>query len=153
MRLQRCILILFLVFLSVAQGQNYSTSNKKAIKLYERGMEVLYQGKNDAAMNSFEQALAEDNGFLEAHLMLGDLMSDIDRNKMELVGKPERQYRDKAKSHYRAVVDSRHDFFPPAWVSLGKLELYDKNYDEAIKCFETFISLDKKETMYSMFWQ
>ena len=48
------------------QGQDYSTDNKKAIKLYEKGMETLYQGKNDAAMNSFEQALAEDDGFLEA---------------------------------------------------------------------------------------
>lgn len=139
-------LFAILAFPTIVYSQSYSSSNKKAVKLYEKGMEALYQGKNDAAMNSFEQALAEDNGFLEAHLMLGDLMSDIDRNKMELVGKPERQYRDKAKSHYRAVVDSRHDFFPPAWVSLGKLELYDKNYDEAIKCFETFISLDKKES-------
>ncbi|MCR4816934.1 MAG: OmpA family protein [Bacteroidales bacterium] len=128
------------------QGQDYSTDNKKAIKLYEKGMETLYQGKNDAAMNSFEQALAEDDGFLEAHLMLADLMSDIDRKEMEVNGKPARHYRDEAKRHYRAVVERRGDFFAPAWVSLGKLELYDQNYAEAIKCFETFMGLDKKKS-------
>ncbi len=128
------------------QGQDYSTDNKKAIKLYEKGMETLYQGKNDAAMNSFEQALTEDDGFLEAHLMLADLMSDIDRKEMEVSGKPARHYRDEAKRHYRSVVERRGDFFAPAWVSLGKLELYDQNYAEAIKCFETFMGLDKKKS-------
>lgn len=145
MKTGRHIFFILCLICTAVQGQNYSTDNKKAIRLYEKAMETLYQGKNDAAMNGFEQALAEDDGFLEAHLMLGDLMSDIDLNKMELVGERS-DYRDKAKQHYRAVVNGKRDFFPPVWCNLGKLELYDKNYDEAIKCFETYISLDKKES-------
>lgn len=135
----------FLAVLTVAQGQNYTTSNKKAIKLYEKGMETLYQGKNDAAMNSLEQALREDDGFWEAHLLLADLMSDVDRIAMEESGEPSRHYRDGAKRHYRAVVESNREFFTPAWVNLGKLELYDRNYDEAIRCFETYMELDKRQ--------
>ncbi|MBP5548343.1 MAG: PD40 domain-containing protein [Bacteroidales bacterium] len=149
MRPQRYIFILFLVFLSVAQGQNYSTSNKKAIKLYERGMEVLYQGKNDAAMNCFEQALVEDDGFLEAHLMLADIMTDIAGVAMEDAESTQisstRHYRDEAKRHLKAVVETNRDFFPPAWVNLGKLELSDANYDEAIKYFETYLELNEKK--------
>ena len=145
MKTGRHIFFILCLICTAVQGQNYSTDNKKAIRLYEKAMETLYQGKNDAAMNGFEQALVEDDGFLEAHLMLGDLMSDIDLNKMELVGERS-SYRDKAKQHYRAVVNGKRDFFPPVWCNLGKLELYDKNYDEAIKCFETYISLDKKES-------
>ncbi len=139
-------MLLFLALLTVVQGQEYSTQNKKAIKLYERAMETLYQGKNDAAMNGLEQALQEDDGFLEAHLVLADLMSNIDLASMEENGEPSRHYRDEAKRHYRAVVESKRDFFAPAWVNLGKLELYDRNYDEAIKCFETYLELDKRES-------
>lgn len=146
MKLKIYIMLLFLALLTVVQGQEYSTQNKKAIKLYERAMETLYQGKNDAAMNGLEQALQEDDGFLEAHLVLADLMSNIDLASMEENGEPSRHYRDEAKRHYRAVVESKRDFFAPAWVNLGKLELYDRNYDEAIKCFETYLKLDKRES-------
>lgn len=146
MKLKIYIMLLFLALLTVVQGQEYSTQNKKAIKLYERAMETLYQGKNDAAINGLEQALQEDNGFLEAHLVLADLMSNIDLASMEENGEPSRHYRDEAKRHYRAVVESKRDFFAPAWVNLGKLELYDRNYDEAIKCFETYLELDKRES-------
>lgn len=146
MKLKIYIMLLFLALLTVVQGQEYSTQNKKAIKLYERAMETLYQGKNDAAINGLEQALQEDDGFLEAHLVLADLMSNIDLASMEENGEPSRHYRDEAKRHYRAVVESKRDFFAPAWVNLGKLELYDRNYDEAIKCFETYLKLDKRES-------
>lgn len=146
MKIRLYILIILCCVATTAAGQNYSTANKKAIRLYEKAMETLYQGKNDAAMNGFEQALAEDDGFLEAHMMLGDMMSDIDRIHMEENNGERSSYRDKAKGHYRAVVNGKRDFFPPVWCNLGKLELYDKNYDEAIKCFETYISLDKKES-------
>lgn len=146
MKLKIYIMLLFLALLTVVQGQEYSTQNKKAIKLYERAMETLYQGKNDAAMNGLEQALQEDGAFLEAHLVLADLMSNIDLASMEENGEPSRHYRDEAKRHYRAVVESKRDFFAPAWVNLGKLELYDRNYDEAIKCFETYLELDKRES-------
>lgn len=145
MKLKIYIMLLFLALLTVVQGQEYSTQNKKAIKLYERAMETLYQGKNDAAMNGLEQVLQEDDGFLEAHLVLADLMSNIDLASMEENGEPSRHYRDEAKRHYRTVVESKRDFFAPAWVNLGKLELYDRNYDEAIKCFETYLELDKRE--------
>lgn len=154
--MKQIILTLLCLLALAAEGQNYSTSNKKAIRLYEKGMETLYQGKNDAAMNSFEQALAEDDSFLEAHLMLADLMSDIDRNDNEnqnenynenqnYNGNGKHSYREKAKRHYRTVVESNREFFTPAWVNLGKLEFYDRNYDEAIKCFETYMELDKRE--------
>lgn len=146
MKLKIYIMLLFLALLTVVQGQEYSTQNKKAIKLYERAMETLYQGKNDAAINGLEQALQEDDGFLEAHLVLADLMSNIDLASMEENGEPSRHYRNEAKRHYRAVVESKRDFFAPAWVNLGKLELYDRNYDEAIKCFETYLELDKRES-------
>lgn len=145
MKLKIYIMLLFLALLTAVQGQEYSTQNKKAIKLYERAMETLYQGKNDAAINGLEQVLQEDDGFLEAHLVLADLMSNIDLASMEEKGEPSRHYRDEAKHHYRAVVESKRDFFAPAWVNLGKLELYDRNYDEAIKCFETYLELDKRE--------
>ena len=62
------IIILFFIG-AAAQGQEYTSTNKKAVKLYEKALEALYQGKSDAARNTLEQALKEDDGFLEAHLV------------------------------------------------------------------------------------
>ena len=141
------IFFLLIGLMTSAYGQEYSTSNKKAVKLYEKAVTSIQQSNNIEALNLLEQALKEDNGFIEAHLVLADLMSDIDRieNEEQMMQNVGNSYRNEAKQHYRAVVERQSDFFTPAWVSLGKLELYDRNYDEAIKCFETYLQLDKRQ--------
>ncbi len=135
--------------INFAHGQDYSSNNKKAVKLYEKGMEALYQNKKDDALKNIEQALKEDADFLEAHLIMADLLDDAARFHVEESGDlhspSASQYRTQAKSHYKAVVERKQDFFTPAWVNLGKLELYDANFDEAIKCFETYIKIEKRE--------
>ena len=149
MKVKTYIILLLLALTMAAQGQEYSTQNKKAIKLYERAMETLYQGKSDAAMNGLEQALQEDDAFLEAHLVLADLMQDAARSNAEQDSDPQsataRQYRASAKAHLRAVIERRRDFFLPAYVNLGKMELTDGNYDEAIASFETFLAMNSKD--------
>ena len=104
--------LLLLCSLAVGtQAQDYSTQNKKAIKLYERAMEALYQGKRDAAMNGLEQALHEDDAFMEAHLVLADLMQDLDKEAGSVERAQSSSYWQQAKRHYRAVVERQRDFY------------------------------------------
>lgn len=142
------IIILFFIG-AAAQGQEYTSTNKKAVKLYEKALEALYQGKSDAARNTLEQALKEDDGFLEAHLVMADLLQDAEAVLVETSGEVQcptcKELRAEAKEHLRNVVEQRSDFFVPAWLQLGKLELTDGHFDEAISCLETFMRLNKKE--------
>ena len=46
-----------LLWACALQAQNYTSSDKKAIRLFENGQKALYQGKSDAALNYFEQAV------------------------------------------------------------------------------------------------
>lgn len=144
------IIIVLCGLCRAVQGQDYSSQNKKAVKLYEKGLEALYAGKGDEADKNLELALKEDPDFLEAHLVLADRRQDGANYAAEQAGDPMTpsavQYREEARRHYRAVVERRKDFFPPAWVNLGKLELADGHYDAAIECFETFLSLDRRKT-------
>lgn len=127
------IIYIFLCLLAVSvRAQNYTTGDKKAIKLYEKGQTALYQGNGDEAVRCFEQALAVDGGFLEAHLMLAEWFFDT--------RKP-----DQARSHYRAVVDANPSFFPAAWLQLGKLELADGNYDKAESDFSNLLKYETKD--------
>ena len=138
--------LLLLCSLAVGtQAQDYSTQNKKAIKLYERALETLYQGKRDAAMNSLEQALREDDGFLEAHLVLADLMQDLDKEAGSVERAQSGSYWQQAKRHYRAVVERQRDFYAAAWLNLGRMELADAHYDEAIACYGTHLELEKRD--------
>ena len=136
-----------LLWACALQAQDYTSSDKKAIRLFENGQKALYQGKSDAALNYFEQAVAADEDFLEAHLMLAELWQDVATSYADLDGNAQapsaRVYREKARKHYYAVTDKRRDFFVPAWANLGRLELADGNYDKAIGCYETYLSLDK----------
>lgn len=82
----KSILILFLALLTVpAFGQNYSTKNKKAIKLFEEALQMPgnsidpttntpnYRG----GLKKLEEALEKDDNFLEAHLVAGEFAEYI----------------------------------------------------------------------------
>lgn len=148
MKTGKLIILFFLGITLSTFGQSYSSSNKKAIKHYEKAMTAIYQGRSDEARNGLAQALKEDPDFLEAHLVLADLaMYDV--QAAEEAGPSQKaeaaKYRKEAKNHYLAVVERKADFFVPAWVELGKLELAEGNNEKAISCFETYIKMDKRK--------
>lgn len=140
------ILLLLLSVGLMAYSQDYTSSNKKAIKLYDKANSHIQRGDMGGAMESLEQCLKEDNGFLEAHLMLADLLQDAIDAEQRQAGEETPStvlYRQKAKGHLQAVVNADKNFFPRALINLGKINLADDEYDAAIKNFETFLELKK----------
>ena len=126
-------------------AQEYTTANKKAAKLYESAMSLLYEGNNAAAMSKLQQALNEDDNFLEAHLVLSDLCLDAADFQAKQSDDPNalavRQYRDEARLHLSAVVQRQADFDIGAWLRLGSIALADARYDDAISAFGRYLEL------------
>lgn len=118
--------MLLLINQCTVTGQSLHTRSNRALKFYDQGKrdyELLYY---ERAENSLKQAVAEDKGFLEAHLLLGQLYSDT--------GDWE-----KAVKHYRAVKETDPLFFPPALYSLGRAEFRTGRYIEATNNLELYL--------------
>lgn len=129
--LRNIILPLLLLACVPVAAQQYTTDNKKAIKLFERGQSALYQSNGSEAVRLFEQALQEDPRFVECHIMLAEWLLDS-RDSAQ------------AKQHYYAAVEAQPAFYTPAWLQIGGIELDEGNYDKAIAAYESFLRLDTK---------
>ncbi|MCQ2299609.1 MAG: OmpA family protein [Bacteroidales bacterium] len=123
------ILLAILAPLSLL-AQRYTTSNAKAIKMFEKGKNFLYQSRGDEAVKCFYECLSLDPDMIEADIILAEWFFDA------------KDYA-KSKQHYYAVVQKRPDFFTIAWMQLGDLELNDGNYGEAKANYEQFLKLDR----------
>ena len=117
--------------LNICHAQNYSSSNKKAIKAYEKGIAALQQGHGEEASRLMNDALEADNNFMEAHLVLAEWALD---NKNT----------DEAKRHYRAIVEKDETFWTLSWLELAKIELSLGENDAAAGDAKKFMALDKK---------
>ena len=97
-----CTLLIFLLVVGAAQAQ-YSTTNKKAIKLFELGMKApdaerdreMPRPNFEAGIGYLCKALDKDPNFIEAHLMIGEFYENI------------LQY-DKAIEHYQKALAKNH---------------------------------------------
>jgi outer membrane protein OmpA-like peptidoglycan-associated protein len=128
MKVRILITVMLMVILSqcAVTGQNYHTRSNRALKYYDQGKrdyDLLYY---DRAETSLKMAVREDEGFYEAHLLLGQLYSDT--------GDWE-----KAVTHYRKAVSIDSLFFVPALYALGRAEMRTGRYSEAITNLEAYI--------------
>lgn len=112
-------------------AQHYTSSNSKAVKLFEKGQEALYQSRSSDAIKYFEQAAQLDPSFAEPNIMMAEWYLDVGNRSL-------------AKQYYYAAVKAQPDFYAQAWLWLGQLELEEDRYAEAKTNFEVFLSKDKK---------
>ncbi|MCR4829344.1 MAG: OmpA family protein [Bacteroidales bacterium] len=123
------ILMTLLLATTVVWGQDYSSKNPKAIKLYDKAQTALYQSNIDQALRLFGQALEADPDFVECHIMMGDLYYDAHKTAQ-------------AKEHYQAAARINPTFFTLVWKTLADIALKEGQLDEAVVDYETFIKLD-----------
>jgi len=111
------ILLLLTITESVAQLK-YSSRSKKAIKHYENALNHYNSYKNLQCINELQKAIAEDDKFIEAHLLLANVYEDI---KQPI----------NAIDSYEKVISINDDFFPGAYFSISKLQLSVGLYEKA----------------------
>ncbi|MDF1673702.1 MAG: OmpA family protein [Vicingaceae bacterium] len=121
-------LILVLVFTSCSVAQTeVSSTNKKAVKLFNEGKGYYDSRMNELAELSLLGALEKDPNFVEAELLLAYVYTDA------------RMYK-KALTHYEKCIKINPEFFPEVYSSAGSLQLKFGIYDKALKNFEKYLA-------------
>jgi len=111
-------------------SQDYSVSDKKAIKSFENAL-TAFDGRNyDLALALIEEALNREQNFIEAHLLGFEVCTEM------------RDY-DCAKKSLRKSIAIDSKFYVNAHFFLGALELNDGNYALAKENFNSFLSFSK----------
>ncbi|MFN3403644.1 MAG: OmpA family protein [Cytophagaceae bacterium] len=131
----KILTLLFILFFPlIVSAQNYTSTNKKAIKLFEEADYYLKGRQFDPAIKGFYAALEKDPQFVEAHLKL----AGIYKQYAEL---------DKAKVHLLKAVEIRPDDikFYTAYYLAGELSFNDGEYENALKYFRMVASLNPND--------
>ena len=121
------ILVFVSVFIVVGQA-NLSTTNKKAIKKYNRAVEYLEKMDEERAINNILQAIDYDADFIEAYLLLADLFnyrSDYE-NEVRI---------------YKEISEKEGVNFPKFHYLWGIAEWNMGNYIESEKQLQKFLGL------------
>ncbi|WP_423127748.1 OmpA family protein [Gaoshiqia sp. Z1-71] len=76
--MKHSLFYLFLLFGSFVSGQDLSSSNKKAVKLFNEGRTYYESRENEKAMEKLQGAIKEDGAFADAYLLLADVYGEMD---------------------------------------------------------------------------
>ncbi|MDG1476393.1 MAG: OmpA family protein [Vicingaceae bacterium] len=115
-----------------------SSTNKKAIKLYEKGKGYYDARNNELAELSLLEAIEKDPNFIEAELMLAYVYTD------------KRTYK-KALTHYERCIEINPKFFPEIYVSAATLQLKYGDYTAAKRNFTGYLSFEGAPLMQKDF--
>ena len=127
--------ILFITSIGYSQNQ-YSTSNKKAIALFEDAMkapnsrsEITGMPKYQEGIDLLLKALEKDPKFWEAHLVIGEFYEAIAQNK-------------EAIKHFEAalIINPNHSATGSTYFYLANSQQLEGDYDGAIKNLDYYIN-------------
>ncbi len=124
------LLFAFCCFMPLAMAQNYSSTNKKAIKLFEEGMDFGRQRKDDMAVKKLQDALRLDPKFGEAYLILGQIYQDQNNLK-------------EAVEAYQSAVAIDEKKFADGFLYIGDICMKTAVYDYAAKSYRKFIQFGR----------
>lgn len=133
--MMRLLTVIFVIGLSafsaMAQPRpNYTSSDKKAIKLYEEAMAAYNNYDMALAESLLQDAIAKDPKFIEPLILLSQVY--VDQRRLDLAA----ETLDKA-------IDLDPKFFPNNYFFLGELQLMLGQYAEAEKNFAAFLESPK----------
>lgn len=121
------ICLFLMTFISAqAQLDEYRTTDKKAIKYFEKAISYLNYDQFELCQLNLESALERDPNFLDAQVLLGQVLFE------------QREY-EEAKEWYRKTAEADPAFYPPVHFFLGNLELSVGNYAEAKRHLENYL--------------
>ncbi len=121
--------IIFLLLLSpLTNAQvSYHSSDSKAIKLFEKGLDAYNKKEDDEAIKYLESALEKDPKFYECWDVLSRLYYESGNKKDALI------------ALYR-MVEIEPEKRPSDWYYIAIVEKDDQNYEKALNAFNTYLS-------------
>lgn len=125
------LLTVVMAFAVQAQPGGYSTTDKKAIKEYESGVECMREQRLECARTAFTKAAKADERFVEPRIMLAELAEAEGRDN-------------EAITLYREVMAIAPRFFPVAQLHLADLEFRTGQYAEAEKNYKGYLEKEQE---------
>lgn len=130
-----CLFFSFLIsFVGEAQSgvpKKYSTTNTRAIKAYEGGLNFYNARQNSNAIEELEKAIKRDSNFIEPYIILSDIYAG------------ERQF-EKAIAAYKKTFQINPDFFPNNYFYAGLIEFNTGKYEDAEMHLKKFLTYDER---------
>ncbi len=120
------LLFLLLIGFSVSAQQRYTTTNSRAINIYERTDVYLSQRLYNSAIKELEIALSLDPGFLEARHRIADIYKIQDEFA-------------KAIAEYHKVLAINPNFSVHTSFNLAECYFYTEKYDSALVLLNDYI--------------
>ncbi|HUW92966.1 MAG TPA: OmpA family protein [Bacteroidales bacterium] len=132
MKLKSIIILslITLLWLPYIKGQDLHTRSNRALKFYDLGKRDYDMLYHDRAERNLLEAVDEDRGFYEAHLLLGQFYSDT--------GDWE-----KAVNYYRNAIALDSLYFISALYSLGRAEMRTARYLSSKAHLEAYLKQPK----------
>lgn len=131
--LKPLLLTFFIITSYCMSAQSFNTSSKKALKYFQKAIDVLYEDL-DKAMKYADNALKHDNNFADAILLKAEIYLEM-KNDSSAIAMYEQLFK----------VDSAA--FPTSAISLSKLYAKHFDFDKSISLLDWYLSLDnQKET-------
>lgn len=122
-------LTLFLIFLGgICYGQNYSTENKKAIKLFEKAKIATTNSLYFKSLELLNEALALDGSFIEAYLLSSDIYQEIDSVSLQI-------------KSLEAVISINASKTPKLYYTLGNAYYRAGFYQKAVDAYRIYLEL------------
>lgn len=121
-------LTLVLVFLAGAiLGQNYSTNNKKAVKLFELANQASNNEQYLESLDLLNEALALDSTFLEAYLLSSDIYQDLDSVSLQI-------------KSLETAIRIKSSKYPKLHYTLGNAYYRSGLYQKAVDAFTAYLA-------------
>lgn len=133
------VLLLFISSYTFAQQKQYSTTDRAAIKYFALANTNLDDHLYDEAADNLQKAIGEDDKFIEAHAVLGDLYKQM------------RNYKG-AIEQFQKVITLNPEFSRAVYLRIGELEVNGGQYDVAqhhLEKYLTFPNLVAKDSYYA----
>lgn len=125
------LIIIYIIFYtatsscSVAQNQ-YSISNKKAIKVFEEGYNLAMKREDDKAIKKLEEALKIEPRFAEAYALLGEIYLD----KKDYL---------KAEQYYIQLIELNEKRYALHYSTLGDILMKQQKFREAARVIGLYL--------------
>lgn len=133
------VLLFFISGYIYAQQRQYSTTDRAAIKYFAIANTNLDDHMFDEAVDNLQKAIAEDDKFIEAHAVLGDLYKSM------------RNYKG-AVEQFQKVISLNPEFSRAVYLRIGELETDMGTYSVAQAHLEKYLAypnLVAKDSYYA----